>query len=62
MQDWGSAFCKWTCITDPSFQRVIIHSPKDEAATKEFVNCLKKFAPLLEMKMEAPKSVMLIDN
>merc|ERR1719228_1263316 len=46
--DWGSCFRKWTCVTAPSRQKwVVIHSPKDEAATKEMINCLKKVAPPL---------------
>jgi len=61
--DWGKHIQKWNCVSAPSCQKwAIIHNPKDEAVTKEFMTCLKKVAPPLGMTMGAPKVFALIDN
>jgi len=61
--DWGGAFRKWNSFSVGNCQKwAVVFANRDEAATKEFVNSLKKVAPSLGMTMGNPKTFMLTDN
>merc|ERR1712112_655730 len=61
--DWGSCFRKWNSYSSVKITKwAIIHSNRDEAVTKEFVNSLTKVTPSLGMTMAKPKMVSVPDN
>jgi len=61
--DWGSCFRKWNSYSSVKITKwAIIHSNRDEAVTKEFVNSLTKVTPSLGMTMAKPKMISLPDN
>ena len=61
--DWGTCFRKWNSFSAPDLTKwAVIHSQKDDAVTKEFVNSMTKVTPSLGMKWSKPRMVCVADN
>ena len=61
--DWGSAFRKWNSYSSVAMTKwAVIHSQRDEAVTKDFIQSITKAAPGLGMTIKPPKYVSVSDN
>ena len=61
--DWGTCFRKWNSFSAPDLTKwAVIHSQKDDAVTKEFVNSMTKVTPSLGMKWSKPRMICVPDH